>query len=100
MLFQFSLLFFIEVLFIIRFTLKWQRIEWILWMLLVKYIVLTIFPIWEVLLIRRKSNNWFFIIIHFFKFFGSRTNFEIFKGISTSSFHIHLMRVDDFALFF
>ena len=99
MLFQFSLLLFVVVLFVIRFTFKWQRIEWILWMLLVKYIILTIFPIWEVLLIRRKSNNWFFIVIHFFKFFGSRTNFEVFKCISTSCFHTHLMWINNFTFF-
>jgi len=100
MLSQFSLLLFVEVLFIIRFTLKWQRIEWILRMLFMKYIVLTIFPIWKVLLIRRKSNYWLFIIIHFFKFLGSRSNFKVFKGISTCSFHVHLMRIDDFTFFF
>ena len=69
-------------------------------MLLMKYIILTIFPIWEVLLIRWKSNNWFFIVIHFFEFFSSRTNFEVFKSVTTCSFHTHLMWVDDFAFFF
>jgi len=100
MLFQFSLLLFVVVLFVIRFTFKWQRIEWILWMLLVKYIILTIFPIWEVLLIRRKSNNWFFFIIYFFSFFISRSNLKIFEILVFCSFHIHLMRVDNFTFFF
>jgi len=66
----------------------------------VKYIILTIFPIWEVFLIRRKSNNWFFFIIYFFSFFISRSNLKIFEILVFCSFHIHLMRVDNFTFFF
>ena len=100
MLFQFFLLFLIEVLFIIRFTFKWQWIERILRMFFMKYIILTIFPIGETLLIRWKSNNRLFIVTDLFKLLDSRTNFEIFKSISRSGFHVHLMRIDDFTFFF
>ena len=69
-------------------------------MLLVKYIVLSIFPIWKILLIWRKSNDRFFFIIYFFNFFVSRSNLEIFEILVFCSFHIHLVRVDNFTFFF
>ena len=100
MLLQFFLLFFIEILFIIRFTFKWQWIERILRMFFMKYIILTIFPIREALLIWWKSNNRFFIVIDLHKLFYSWTNFEIFIGIMRSGFHVHLMGIDDFTFFF
>ena len=98
--FQFASLVLIETLFIIWFTLERQRIKWILRVFFMKYIVLTIFPVWKILLIRRKSNDWFFFIIYFFSFFISRSNLKIFEILVFCSFHIHLMRVDNFTFFF
>jgi len=44
---QFSLLLFSEILFIIGFSFEWQRVEWILRMLLMEDIIGSILPIRE-----------------------------------------------------
>jgi hypothetical protein len=93
-------LLFREVLLVARLSLERKRVEWVLRMLLVKNVILPIFPVGEVLLIGALADDWFSLIIRSFYYSFFRLNPEVFVGIVTCCSQIHFVRVDDFGFFF
>lgn len=63
---QFSLLLLGEILLVRRLTFEWQRVEWVLWVLLMENVVLTIFPVGEVFLVGRLAYDGFFLVVSLF----------------------------------
>lgn len=100
MLSQLFLLFLCEVLLITRLSFKWKRVEWVLRMFLMEYIILTIFPIWECLRVSTLSNYRFLFSVGSFRTSLLWLHLKIFICVVAGSSSFHFMRVDNFRFFF
>ena len=100
MFFQLSHLLFREVLLIVRLALEGQRVEGVLWVLLVEDVVLAVLPVWEVLLIAREADDGFGIVVKLPALAFLRAGVVVRVSHATSRLHFHAVRVDDFGLFF
>jgi len=79
---------------VVRFTFEWQRVEWILWMLLMEDVAVAILPIWKCCSICWILKNWFFVFLVLLWVSSFWFDVGAFELVSSHSLALHAVRVD------